>query len=149
MWPMLRVLVTTADGLAIWPEMTAKPFLKDVDMPNVYWARIPCKDLATGAAKTRTWCPFFLLHEVLASLAEKNVGDVSSFAAIPQQQRWGVQRNFCAKHGIKDDLTLGLGLHKDGIAHQKRKIVECFSWNVLGSHGVERYLFGLVEKDTW
>ena len=137
-----------SDGLAIWPEMTAEPFLKDVDKPNVYWARIPCKDLATGAAKTRTWCPFFLLHEVLASLAEKNAGDVSSFAAIPQQL-WGVQRNLCAKHGIKDDLTLGLGLHEDGVAHQKRKIVECFSWNVLGSHGVERYLFGLVEKDAW
>ena len=38
---------------------------------------------------------------------------MSSFAAIPQQL-WSVKRNFCAKHGIKDDLTLGLGLHRDG-----------------------------------
>ena len=125
-----------------------RAFLKEVDKPNVYWARIPCKDLATGAAKTPTWCPFLLVHEMLASLVEKHAGDVSSFAAIPQQL-WGVKRNFCAKHGINDDLTLGLGLHGDGVAHQKRTTVECFSWNVLGSHSAERYLFGLVEKDAW
>ena len=62
-----------------------RAFLKDVDKPNVCWARIPCKDLATGAAKTLTWCPFLMVHEVLASLVEKSAGDVSSFAAIPQQ----------------------------------------------------------------
>ena len=50
---------------------------------------------------------------------------------------------------IKDDLTLGLGLQGDGFAYLKRKIVECYSWNVLGSHSAERHLFGLVEKDAW
>ena len=98
-----------SDGLATWPEMTAEPFLKDVDMPNVYWARIPCKDLATGAAKTRTWCPFFLLHEVLASLAEKNVGDVSSFAAIPQQQRLGCPAQLLCQARHQGRLDAGLG----------------------------------------
>ena len=114
-----------------------RAFLKEVKKPNVYWARIPCKDLATGAAKTPTWCPFLLVHEMLASLVEMHAGDVSSFAAIPQQF-WGVKRNFCAKHGINDDLTLGLGLHGDGVAHQKRTTVECFSWNVLGSRSGRR-----------
>ena len=89
-----------------------------------------------------------LVTEVLASLVEKNAGDVSSFAAIPQQL-WGVKRNFCAKHGIMDDLTLGLGIHRDGVANQKRKTLECSSWNVLGSHSAECFLFGLVEKDAW
>ena len=61
-----------------------------------------------------------------------------------------MKRNFCANHGINDDLTLGVGLHGDGVAHQKRTTVECFSSkNVLGSHSAERYLFGLVEKDAW
>ena len=114
---------------------------------TVCWARIPCKDLATGAAKTPAWCPFLLVHEMLASLVEKHAGDVSSFTAIPQQL-WSMKRNFCANHGINDDLTLGVGLHGDGVAHQKRTTVECFSWNVLGSHSAERYLFGLVEKDA-
>ena len=40
-------------------------------------------------------------------------------------------------------LDAGLG------SHQKRKTVECFSWNVLGSQSAERYMFGLVEKDPW
>ena len=71
---------------------------------------------------------------MIASLVEKNAGDVSSFEAIPQQL-WGVKRNFCAKHGIRDDLALGLGLHEDGVAHQKRKTVEC-------SHSAQRHLFG-------
>ena len=57
-------------------------------------------------------------------------------------------RNLCAKHGVNDDFTLGLGLLGDGVAHQKRTTVECFSWKVLGSHRAERYLFGLVEKDV-
>ena len=70
-------------------------FLKDVVKPNVFWARIPCKDLDTGAARTLMWCPLLLAHEVLASLVEKHAGDVSSFAAIPQHL-WGVKRNFCA-----------------------------------------------------
>ena len=39
-----------------------RAFLKEVDKPNVYWARIPCKDLATGGAKTPTWCPFLLVN---------------------------------------------------------------------------------------
>ena len=107
-----------------------RAFLKEVDKPNVYWARIPCKDLATGAAKTLTWCPFLLVHEMLASLVEKHAGDVSSFTATPQQL-WSMKRNFCANHGINDDLTLGVGLHGDGVAHQKRTTVECSSWNVL------------------
>ena len=59
------------------------------------------------------------------------------------------EAQLCANHGINDDLTLGVGLHGDGVAHQKRTTVECFSWNVLGSHSGERYLFGLVEKDAW
>ena len=51
-----------------------RAFLKYVDKPNVCWARVPCKDLATGAAKTPTWCPFLLVHEMLASLVEKHAG---------------------------------------------------------------------------
>ena len=69
------------------------------------------RDLGAGAAETPTWCPFLLEHEVLASLVEKNVGNVFSFASV--------KRNFCAKQGTKVDLTLGLGLHGDGVAHQK------------------------------
>ena len=84
---------------------------------------------------------------MLASLVEKNAGDVSFVAAIPQQLS-SAKRNFCDKHGIEDDLTLGFDL-LDAVAHQKRTTVECFSWNVLGSHSAERYLFGLVEKDAW
>ena len=60
-----------------------------------------------------------------------------------------MERHFCANHGINGDLTLGLGLLGDGVAHQKRTTVECFSYNVLGSHIAERYLFGFVEKDAW
>ena len=60
-----------------------------------------------------------------------------------------MKRNFCDNHGMNDDLTLGVGLHGDGVAHQKRTTVECFCWNVLGSHSAERHLFGLVEKDAW
>ena len=78
-------------------DVRRRAFLKDVDKPNVYWARIPFKDLATGAAKTPTWCPFLLVHEMLASLAEKHARDVSSFTAIPQQL-WSMKRNFCANH---------------------------------------------------
>ena len=131
-WPMLRVLVTTAGGLETWPEISAEP----------------CKDLATGAAKTLTWCPFFLVHEVLESLVNKNSGDVSSLAAMPQQL-WSVKRNFCAKHGIKDDLTLGLGLHGDASHTRSARLWNASPGNVLGSHSAERYLFGLVEKDPW
>ena len=148
MWPMLR----GAGHYGKWKGNLARDvrraFLKEVDKPNVYWARIPCKDLATGAAKTLTWCPFLLVHEMLASLVEKHAGDVSSFTAIPQQL-WSMKRKFFANHGINDDLTLGVGLHGNGVAHQKRTTVECSSWNVLGSHSAERYLSGLVEKDAW
>ena len=61
--------------------------MKEVDKPNVYWARIPCKDLATGAAKTPTWCPFLLVHEMLASLVEKHAGDVSALGCEAQLLR--------------------------------------------------------------
>ena len=74
---------------------------------------------------------------MLARLVEKYAGDVSSFTAIPLQL-WSMKRNFCANHGIDDDLKLGVGLYGEGVAHQKRTTVECFSWNVLGSHSAER-----------
>ena len=70
---MLRVLVIRADGKATWQEVSAES---------------SCKDLATGAAKTPTWCPFLLVHEVLARFVEKHAEDLSSFAADPQQL-WG------------------------------------------------------------
>ena len=73
--------------------------------------------------------------------------DVSFVAAIPQRLS-SAKRNFCAKHGIEDDLTLGFDL-RDAVAHQQRKTVECSSWNVLGSHSAERNLFGLVQQDAW
>ena len=100
---MLRALVTTADGLATWPDMSC------------IGLAIPCKGLGCWGQDSDV-VPFLLVREVLASLVKKNAGDVSSFAAIPQQL-WGVKRDFCAKHGIKDHLTLGLG---GGVAHQKR-----------------------------
>ena len=65
--------------------------------------------------------------------ASTTVGAVSKLKAA----QFG-KRNFCAKHDIKDDLTLGLGLH-GGVAHQKRKTEECLSWHVLGSHSAEHY----------
>ena len=64
----------TANGKAILARDVRRAFLKEVDKPNVHWARIPCKVLATGAAKTPTWCPFLLVHEMLASLVEKHAG---------------------------------------------------------------------------
>ena len=111
-------------------------FLKHVDKPNVYWARMPYRsgqdsDVVPFPLSTRSAC--------------KSRREERGIRAIPQQL-CGVKRNFCAKHGIKDDLTLGLGLHRDGVAHQKRKTVVKHSWNVLGSHSAERYLFGLVRR---
>ena len=81
--------VAGADHYGRWKGNLARDvrraILKDVDKPNVYKARIPCKDSATAAAKTPKWCPFLLVHEVLASLVAKHAEDVSSFAALPQQ----------------------------------------------------------------
>ena len=75
-WRALRVLVTTANG----PQL-----LEHVDQPNVYWAR-NCGDFPWTVEDVP------LLHIGAAGRAvplhvawERDIGVVSSFAAIPQQ----------------------------------------------------------------
>ena len=55
-------------------------------------------------------------------------------------------RATCRKLGLDPEAVTAVGLHGDGVPHQKRKSIEVMSWNLLGKGLSERYLFSVVEK---
>ena len=151
MWPMLRVLVNTADGQGNLARDVRRVFLQtDRQLgqrcpPCLLGGRRQAQRVLGSHSVQGLGYWSGQDSQVLASLVEKNAGDVSSFAEN-STAALGCQAQLLCQARHQGRLDAGPGW---GVAHQKRKAVERFSWNVLGSHSAERHLFGLVEKDTW
>ena len=52
----------------------------------------------------------------------------------------------CVQLGIPAATCIPLGMHGDGVPHQKHGSVECFSWNFAGLPASDRILFTIVDK---
>ena len=137
--------VAGADHYGRWKGNLARDvrraFLKDVDKPNVYWARIPCKDLWSGQDSD------VVRLLLVTRSARKSCGEARGGRELFRSNSTAVLKYEAQL--LRQARHQGLGLLGDGVAHQRRTIVECFSWNVLGSHSAERYMFGLVVNDPW
>ena len=51
-----------------------------------------------------------------------------------------VRDDFCAALGLDPEHFIALGLHGDGVPHQKGKSIEVLSWNFISDPGGERLL---------
>ena len=51
-----------------------------------------------------------------------------------------VRDDFCAALGLNPEHFIALGLHGDGVPHQKGKSMEVLSWNFISDPAGERLL---------
>ena len=91
-----------------------------------------------------TELPVLLPHELLDVLVTP--ADVSSLAELPASLE-DRKRDLCNQLGLDHTTFIALGLHGDGVPHQKRKTIEVFSWNFVAHPHGQRYLFAALEKD--
>lgn len=52
----------------------------------------------------------------------------------------------CKTSNLREDRTIALGHHSDGVPFAKNQSVECHSWNILALEGCERILFCMLEN---
>ena len=88
--------------------------------------------------------PFLLPHEVLEHMFA-GAADISSFVArSPGVQ--ALSEDVCRQLKLDPAHFVGIGLHGDGVPHQKRGSIECISWNVLAKDMGERLPFCVIDK---
>ena len=104
-----------------------------------------CKDPGTNE-EALVPMPFLLPHEMLASMFEKNNLAVEDFANTPSTEMQDLKRKVCRELGLDPRTCIPLGLHGDGVPHQKQGSVEVLSWNFLGVPESERMLCAIAEK---
>ena len=92
--------------------------------------------------------PFLLPHEVFAHyMKSRPLKDVRS-DLDPCLSK--LIEDYCHKLKLESSTFVPLGLHADGVPHQKRKTIEVFHWNFLGeantSPSLSRILATVVES---
>ena len=120
----------------------SRMFAKESCMPSLYWASGPMQ--AEGElARTQSDLPFLLLHEVIGNIVSRGHSLHEIPANMPQLKQ---NRDKTARAlGLPPDLTIPIGVHGDGVPHQKKGTVEVISWNqCAGFH--ERTLFCVLDK---
>ena len=121
-----------------------RKLLKGKDVPAVYTASFPLWD-PKEEKLVPTDLPILLPHELLARIIAQTgtsrYVDNMEPALQKQLDRACGKVGLCGDHGV-----IPIGLHGDGVPHQKHKSVECVSWNFPGDLGGERVLCVCLEK---
>ena len=98
------------------------------DMPDLYWAQVPSNDRTTGD-KTMFPLAFWLVHEMLHYFfVEKRSVDLNEAVELPDGSGQAMEHiAFCAKHKVQASETVRIGIHGDGVSHQKGGSIEVLS----------------------
>ena len=123
-----------------------RKFLKDVKCPEPYYADIPIKGRKPGGPSVARF-PFLLPHEVLFHLFQNHGSTLVDELDFPEESGFAKHKaNWIKSFNLPPDaIVVPVGIHGDGVPHQKRKTVEVMSWNICSMPWAERYLFSLVE----
>eukprot|EP00969_Alexandrium_andersonii_P152546 6745493-Alexandrium_andersonii.AAC.1 len=110
-----------------------KKFLfKHSDMPNLYYSKILLWD-KDEMKQIEEDFPVLLPHEVLAKVADQVADPYAEFGQVKGKQMNDLKNSLCSKLNISADHFIPLGLHGDGVPHQKSKSVE---WKRTGAANV-------------
>ena len=115
--------------------------LKPKDMPELYWAKVPLKN---GDRIEEVDLPFLLPHEMFPRLVAQT--SVSQLKRDCDPALLKMFNDICASMRMPSGETIPIGLHGDGVPHQKHQSIEAFSWNFPGVPSAERILCAVVEK---
>ena len=116
---------------------------KDSRMPKPYWAAIPLQDSPDKPVE-EVKLPFLLPHEVLDGFARQG----NFFNAIPKNmpELAAARAKVATVLSTPPEELTPIGIHGDGVPHQKKGTIECLSWNPCAHPHCERILFGVLEK---
>ena len=119
-----------------------RSLLKNVSLPEVYWAEIPVLDPDTDTEKQVSF-PFLLPHEVLWKLYSTN--DLDKFKTFIEHQ---MTKEFCETFNTDPGSTFPIGLHGDGAPFQAKMkdSLEQFSWNLAADPKSSRVVFTAIPK---
>ena len=138
--------LSKAGAKGIHPKNLARDImrslLKDVSLPEVYWAEIPVLDPDTDA-ENQVWFPFLLPHEVLWKLHTTN--GIDKFKAFIDTE---MTKEFCTTFNADPLTTFAIGLHGDGAPFQAKMkdSLEQFSWNLPADPKSSRVVFTAIPK---
>eukprot|EP00974_Lingulodinium_polyedra_P092438 8955526-Lingulodinium_polyedra.AAC.1 len=68
--------------------------------------------------------PFLLPHEMLFSMVSNLGFNVSDMVTLPSSHLQKMKEDMCKGIGLDPGNTIPLGLHGDGVPHQKAKSIE-------------------------
>ena len=129
------------------PQNATRDFLttllKGSTKPPLYFASIPLKRKDTGAIE-HVRMPFLLPHEMIAHIVGKK--DLAPFQQWSPEVKQQINKVCSAIKGDIDNF-IGIGLHGDGVPHQKRKSIEVLSWNIVSAGMSTRVPFAILEKE--
>ena len=116
---------------------------KDSSMPMPYWAAIPLQDSPDKPVE-QVHIPLLLPHEVLEGFARRG----EFFNAIPKNmpELAAIRAKVATVLSAPPQELTPIGVHGDGVPHQKKGTIECLSWNPCAHPHCERIRFGVLEK---
>ena len=121
-----------------------RKLLKSVTAPPVYWAEVPVHDAKGSTTPCRL--PVLLPHEMFASIMARD-SNLSRFEDQRLTHLLQLRTDFCNAMRLAERAGATIGVHGDGVPHQRGKSVECVSWNFAGLPGSERVLAAVIEKE--
>ena len=121
-----------------------RKLLKSVTASPVFWADVPLHE--TKGSTTTCRLPVLLPHEMFASIMARD-SNLSRFEDQRLQHLLQLRTDFCNAMWLAERKVAIIGVHGDGVPHQRVKSVECFSWNFAGLPGSERVLAAVIEKE--
>ena len=99
--------------------------LNGCTVPEPYFAEIPIHDPDTGRGQVGIMLPLLLIHEMLAALCAPGEHMVQQFAnASPAVNR--LVEKFCQKTSLLTRNVIPLGIHGDGVPHQKTRAYKSY-----------------------
>ena len=109
-------------------DLMAK-LLKGCSSPPLYWCTMPLYNKNTNMLDD-TDMPVLLPHEVFASIVtNEHITDL--LACKPEIET--IRKKVCASLWLDPTQALAIGIHGDGVPHQKRKSIEVLSWHFLSA----------------
>ena len=101
--------------------------LKSKDMPSLYWAKVPLHCSATEQSQ-EIELPFLLPHEMFHKVCSK-IGSPRELKSDMDPCLQELLSDCCSQLRTSPTEVIPLGLHGDGVPHQKHGSIECFNWN--------------------
>ena len=119
--------------------------LKHTTMPDLYWALIPVWNQDKGELELVEF-PFLLPHELFGNMIQDKGFVKDVWMSLPPEMS-KLRDIYCRQLGIDPSEFIPIGLHGDGVPHQKRKTVDVFAWNFIACPNSDRIIASCIEKD--